>query len=247
MSNVNAYEDNSDKLVLDQFVLQYQPLVRKIALYMKRRLPSHIDLDDLLQSGLVGLLEARNTFKSGFDASFETYASIRVRGAMIDALRRNSWVTRDTIKNMKLISDAIRKIEQRNSTQASSNEIAKELGITLDEYHKMSQEASFCSVLSIDELDHDNTSLENDADNPQVITQNETMKTNLKAVLIDLPEREQLVLSLYYVEEFTFKQIGEILEVTEARVCQLHSQAIARVRSKMIKSNLIWEKENADH
>lgn len=232
MNNINAYEDNSEKLITDQFILQYQPLVKKIALFIKRRLPSHIDLDDLIQSGLVGLLEASKGFQEGLGASFETYASIRIKGSMIDSLRKNSWASRDTIKNMKRISEAISQVEQRKQAHASAEEIAKEIGVSIEEYFKISQEISFCSVLSLDEIEQDSIPGEGEDDNPQEITQNEFVKSDLKTILAGLPEREQLVLSLYYVDELTLKQIGEVLEITEARVCQLHSQAIARVKSK---------------
>ena len=239
MQSVNLYEENIDGLLLEQFVLQHRPLVKKIALYLKRRLPSHVELDDLLQSGLVGLLEARTHYKDNMGTTFDTYASIRIRGSIIDSLRKNSWVSRETIKNMRKMSEAISKIEQRNQMQATTEEIAAELGITLEEHFKISQEISICNVLSLDEVDHDNSFLGDDANNPQVIVQHEGVERRLKDILTNLPEREQLVLSLYYVEEFTFKQIGEILELTEARICQLHSQAIARVRAKMDTENLI--------
>ena len=233
MQSVDAYEENIDHHMLEKFVLQHRPLVKKIALYLKRRLPSHIEYDDLLQSGLVGLLEARQHYKTDQGTTFETFASIRIRGSIIDSLRRNSWVTRESLKNMKKVSDAISTIEQRNHKHATTEEIANELGLSTEEHFKMSQEISICNVMSLDQIDHDLSELGTEQDNPQLITQNEGIKEQLKLVIKDLPEREQMVLSLYYVEEFTFKQIGEILEVTEARICQLHSQALARVRMKM--------------
>ena len=234
MQSINVYEENSDGLMLDEFVMQHKPLVKKIVLYIKRRLPSHVEFDDLLQSGLVGLLEARKHYKSGMGASFETYASIRIRGAIIDSLRRNSWVTRDTIKNMKRISEAISKIEQRDQKQATTEEIAAELGISLEEHFKISQEISICHVMSLEEIDRDYSIIgDTNSVNPQEVTQQEGITEQLKEILHHLPERERMILSLYYVDEFTFKQIGDMLELTEARICQLHSQAIARIRAKM--------------
>ena len=237
MHSINVYEENSDGAVLEDFVIQHRPLVKKIVLYMKRRLPSHVDFDDLLQSGLVGLLEARQHYKVGMGASFETYASIRIRGAIIDSLRRNSWITRETISNMKKMSEAISAIEQRDKKQATAEEIAAELGISVEEHFKISQEISMSHIMSLDEFDHDYSFMGDDSENPQEITQDQGMKENLKKILDHLPEREQMVLSLYYVDEFTFKQIGEILELTEARICQLHSQALARVRAKFKADN----------
>lgn len=233
MHTASGYEEEIDHAGLEKFVLQYRPLVKKIALFIKRRLPSHIDLDDLLQSGLVGLLEAKQHYKNDQGATFETFASIRIRGSIIDSLRKNSWITRETIKNMKRISDAITKLEQRNKRHATTEEIANELGITLDEHARMSQEISLCNILSLDEIDQDKSYISDEEGDPNQLIDQEDIKKYLQVVLKELPEREQLVLSLYYVEEFTLKQISEILEVTEARVCQLHSQAIARVRSRM--------------
>lgn len=231
--SIDVYEENSDGLLVEQFVLQHKPLVKKIALHIKRRLPSHVEFDDLLQSGLIGLLEARQNYKSNMGTTFETFASIRIRGAIIDSLRKNSWVSRETIKNMRRMSDAISKIEQRNKKHATTEEIVAELGITLEEHFKMSQEISICNMLSLDEIDSENSIYGDDETSPHEIISQEGVKEKLKEVLANLPEREQLVLSLYYVDEFTFKQIGEILELTEARICQLHTQAIARIRVKM--------------
>lgn len=239
MQNVEIYEENMNDRQLEQFVVKHRPLVRKIALYIKRRLPSHIDFDDLLQSGLVGLLEARKQYKNNMGASFETYAGIRIHGSIIDSLRKNSWINRDTIKNMRKISDAISKIEQRNQAQATTDEIISELGITLEEHFKMSQEISLCNVVSIDDLDNNNPLVADTSDNPLEVTMENGLEKNLKETLEKLPEKEKLILSLYYVEEFTFKQIGEILDLTEARICQLHTQAIARVRSRMKTESLI--------
>lgn len=232
MHSVGMYEENSDE-VIEQFVIEHRPLVKKIALHIKRRLPSHVELDDLLQSGLIGLLEARKNYKPNMGTTFETFASIRIRGAIIDSLRKSSWVSRETIKNMRKMSDAITKIEQRNQKHATSEEIAEELGISVEEHFKITQEISICNILSLDEIDQDNSIFGNDDTAPEGIISQEDIKEQLKEILQELPEREQLVLSLYYVEEFTFKQIGEILDLTEARICQLHTHAIARVRGKM--------------
>lgn len=233
MQSVDMYEENADNLLLEQFVIQHRPLVKKIALYIKRRLPSSIELDDLLQSGLIGLLEARKNYKNNMGTSFETYASIRIRGSIIDSLRKNSWVSRETIKNMRRVAEAINTVEQKNQRQATTEEIAAELGISLEEHFKLSQEINLCHVLSLDAMGFDGECLVDENKDPESLTQEEGTKEQLKLVLSQLPEREQHVLSLYYVEEFTFKQIGEILDLTEARICQLHSQAIARIKSKM--------------
>lgn len=237
MYSIEFYEENFDALELEQFVIEYRPLVKKIALYIKRRLPSHVSVDDLLQSGFVGLLEARNHYKSNMGASFETFASIRIRGSIIDSLRKNSWTNREISKNMRLVADAISALEQRGQKQPTAEEIANEMGITVEEHTKLCQQISICNVTSLDMLDPENAFFGNDAVNPFEIAQHEDIKQCVKGIIGQLPEREQQVLSLYYVDEFTFKQIGEILELTEARICQLHSQAIARIQAKIRAKN----------
>lgn len=235
MQGIDCYEENADTLVIEQFVTEHHILVKKIALHMKRRLPSHIDLDDLIQSGFVGLLEARKNYKEDMGTTFETFASIRIKGAIIDALRKNSWSNREITKNMRLISDAITRLEQRNHRHPDSEEIAQELGLTLEEHNKICQQISLCNVISIDVVDAEDSLLSDGQDSPLEATEQEETLMLVKDILATLPEREQLVLSLYYVEEFTFKQIAEILDLTEARICQLHTQAISRIQVKARK------------
>jgi RNA polymerase sigma factor for flagellar operon FliA len=236
VQGIDFYEENADKLLLEQFVREHRQLVRKIALHIKRRLPSYIELEELLQAGFVGLLEARKHYKSSMGTTFETFASIRIRGSIIDSLRKNSWGTRETIKNMRRISDAITRIEQRNHKQPTSEEIALELGISVEEHIEICQQISISNVISLDIVDTDN-SFGDESVNPQALTEQEDMIKHIKDILGTLPEREQLVLSLYYIEEFTFKQIGEILDLTEARICQLHSQAISKIQMKLKRSD----------
>lgn len=230
---MNLYEEKSAESELEEFILKHRSLVRKIALHLKRKLPSHVELEDLLQSGFVGLLEARDHYQPDKGASFETFAGIRVHGAMIDSLRKNSWYNRDAIKNMRLISSAISKIEQRTQQAAKTEEIANELAMTCDEYLSICQQISFCNVLSLDVIDIENQPLAKDSENPFDIVQKENIQQTIKSILLTLPQREQQILSLYYLEEFNFKQIGEVLDLTEARICQLHSQAIARIQGKL--------------
>lgn len=237
MQGVEYYAETTDNLSLEQFVLEHRELVKKIALHIKRRLPSHIELEDLLQSGFVGLLEARKNYKTGMGTTFETFASIRIRGAIIDALRKNSWGTRETMHHMRRMGEAISRIEQRGQKQPTAEEIAAELGISLEEHTEICQLISISNVISLDGVDIENLSPSEDSENPSEITQSAELQGSIKAILTTLPEREQLVLSLYYIEEFTFKQIGEILNLTEARICQLHSQAISKIKTRMRRDN----------
>lgn len=233
MQGVDIYKENSEKLSLEQFVSEHKGLVKKIALNILRRLPSHIELDDLLQAGYVGLLEARRQFKSDMGSSFDTYASIRIKGSILDSLRRNSWGTKESIKNMRMIGDAITRIEQRNRKQASSEEVAAELGITIEDHLKICHQISISHVVSMDLVDNESLFVDDESETPSEAVEKENIIKTLKSMLTTLPEREQMVLSLYYIEEFTFKQIGEILSLTEARICQLHSQAISKLQSRL--------------
>jgi RNA polymerase sigma factor for flagellar operon FliA len=232
MKSIAIYEKNAN-LNLEKFVQNHLPLVKKIALYMKRRLPSHIEFDDLLQSGLVGLLEAKDKFDPTNGATFSTYASMRIRGAIVDSLRKNSWATREALKSMKLISGAIAKIEQRDHRRATTKDIVSELGITSEQHLQISQDINMLHITSLNYDSQVDAIVVDSADDPERIVQQDSIKLYLKKILKDLPKREQLVLSLYYIEELTFKKIGEVLNLTEARICQLHAQSIIRIRNKM--------------
>jgi RNA polymerase sigma factor FliA len=238
MHSVDMYTQNAGEIISDQFVIEHHAFVKKIALHIKHRLPSHVGLEDLLQAGFVGLLEAHKSFKDNLGASFETYAGIRVRGAIFDALRKNSWCTRETSRQMRTIANAITTIEQREQKQATAEDIIIELNTTPEEYARICQQISVSNVVSLDLIDSENALFGDDEENPQLIIQEDDLKQNIKKSLSNLPEREQLVLSLYYVDELTFKQIGEVLGLTEARICQLHSQAITRMKNKMRLKNL---------
>lgn len=239
MKGVDAYEQQTDDGQLEVFVMEYRPLVKKIALYLKRRLPSHIELEDLLQSGFVGLLEAKQHYNAQMGANFETYASIRIRGSIIDSLRKNSWGTRDLLKNLRQMSEAINRLEQRSQKAPTTEEVAAEMGVTIEEHAKLCQYISVAHVMSLDIMNEDNVLFdETEQDNPSEIAQRNDLLKHIKDILPTLPEREQQVLSLYYVEEFTFKHIGEILDLTEARICQLHSQAIARIQAKIRREEM---------
>lgn len=231
MQSITDYENN-ENMVMEKSITDYLPLVKRIAISIKRKLPSHIEFDDILQSGVVGLLEAKRNYNAEMGASFETFAGKRIRGAIIDALRKNSWATRDIIKNMKMISTAVSKVEQREKRQATIDDVIAELGITADEHAKMTQDINLIFVSSLSE-DYLDASLVNDEADPADQFEEDAVKEKLKVMLKHLPEREQLVLSLYYVEELTFKEIGDVMDLTEARICQLHANAIAKVRARM--------------
>jgi len=186
----------------------------------------------LVQSGYIGLIEASKNFKENQGASFETFASIRIKGAIIDELRKNSWSSREASKSMKDIEKAIHAIEQRKQARATAEEIVAELKISFEDYDKMCQKINVCNVLNMDHLETYNL-LPGDEQDPGEMVLQDDIKNKIKELLLTLPERERILLSLYYIDELTFKDIGEILDLTEARVCQLHAAAIAKIKTRI--------------
>ena len=211
-------------------------LVRRIAYHMLARLPDSVLVDDLVQSGMVGLLEAARNFDASKGASFETFAGIRIRGAMLDEIRRGDWVPRSVHKNSRQIAEAIALIQKREGRNATDREVADELEVSLEEYHHMLKDSSNGKILEMDEFESGIDNLVEpgaQGSNPYEDTAQQHFQTALSAQIKSLPEREALVLSLYYDEELNLKEIGEILEVSESRVSQIHSQAMHRLRAKM--------------
>ena len=214
-------------------------LVKRIGLHLMTRLPSSVQLDDLLQAGMIGLLDAARNYDGSKGASFETYAGIRIRGAMIDEIRRGDWVPRSVHRNTRRISEAIDVVEQQHGRDAKDAEVAVQLGVSLDEYHSMLNEAACGRVVGIEDLGVSDDVLsgepEDDEDNNKAFSSlaKERFQQALAEGISHLPEREALVLSLYYDEEMNLKEIGQILSVSESRVSQIHSQAMHRLRARM--------------
>ncbi len=234
-TRVAAYrrtEHNPDQLVRD-----YAPLVKRIAHHLIGRLPNHILVDDLLQAGMIGLLEAAGKFDASKGASFETYAGIRIRGSMIDEIRRGDWAPRSVHRNARRVTQAIQQVENREGREATDAEIASELGIDSAEYANMLKDSSGARLFSFDEvLDSDDTEekiLTRDDPGLYEVFRQQEFKERLAQAIATLPEREKLVLSLYYDEELNLKEIGAVLEVSESRVSQIHSQAALRLRARL--------------
>lgn len=212
-------------------------LVRRIAHHLAARLPSSVEVDDLIQSGMLGLLEAAQNFRSGQGATFETYASIRIRGAMIDEVRRGDWVPRSVHRSYRDAIAATRAVEQRLGRPAGSSEIAREMGISLDEYRKLQENAARGRLVSLEM--HANEYGGNlklawvSGDTPVREFLRDSFREELAKAVGKLPEREQLVLSLYYDKELNLREIGEVLGVSESRVCQIHGQAAIRLRAQL--------------
>lgn len=228
----------TDNKAGNELIEKYAPLVKKIAFHLLARLPASVLVDDLIQAGMIGLLEAAKRYDSSKGASFETYAGIRIRGSIIDEVRRGDWTPRSVHRNGRRIADAIQSIEASTSNDASSTAIADEMGVSVDEYHKLLKDSIESKLFSVDELASTegvgySEQLVDGAPSPMQAAQKSAFVASLAEAIKTLPEREQLVLALYYDEELNLKEIGQVLEVSESRVSQIHSQAAHRLRSRL--------------
>jgi len=231
--------DAENRTEVDRLVVTYAPLVKRLAYQMMSRLPASVEVEDLIQNGMMGLLDAINRFEDGMGAQFETYAVQRIRGAMLDGLREADWAPRSTRRDMRRIETAINALEQKNGRPPSESEIAGHLGLELAEYQQMLATARGHQLIYFDDFSSEDGEdfLERhfgqtDA-NPLVLLEDADAKAKLVEAIQKLPEREKMVMALYYDEDLNLREIGEILNVTESRVCQLHSQAVARLRAMM--------------
>jgi len=216
-----------------ELVSRHATLVKRIARQVLSRLPASVHLDDLVQAGLIGLMEAVRLYDPSQGASFETYATIRVRGAMLDELRRNDWSPRSLSRRVRQLSNAARAIENRKGRPATAQEIADSLGLTMDDYHQWVLDASNQNFFSLDNLEEVSGAPGNDSDSTYRSVENDRRLSYLAEAIGSLPEREQLVLSLYYDRDMTLKEIGEVLGVSESRVCQIHGEATIRLKARM--------------
>jgi len=226
-----------DAGALSELVTEHAELVRRIAYHLLARLPSHVEIDDLIQAGMLGLLSAAENFSASKGANFATYAGIRIRGAMLDETRKMSHTPRSTFRNSKQISEAIQGIERETGRDARDSEIAERLGVSMDEFHRMLESAASTKMLSLDELTSERQDgpglVSDDEAGPLEVLEAEEFRRDVVAAIERLPEREQLVLSLYYEQELNLREIGEVLGVGESRVCQIHAQAVLRIRARV--------------
>ncbi len=217
---------------------RHAPLVKRIAHHLRARLPDSVQVEDLVQAGMIGLLEAARKFEDNRGASFETYAGIRIRGAMLDEIRRGDWAPRSVHRNARRIAEAIAAIERRLGREARDHEVAAELEMSLDDYHELMRDALSCRLFSYEDLlEQEDTRampLESTARGPYEGVERSRFLDRLSEAIGKLSEREQLVLALYYDEELNLKEIGAVLGVTEARVSQIHTQAATRLRARLV-------------
>lgn len=224
----------------DDLVVEYAPLVKRIAYHMVTRLPASIQPDDLIQAGMIGLLEASRNYNASHGASFETYAGIRIRGAMIDEIRRNDWAPRSVHRKLRNFTEATRRVEGRKGRDAKDHEVAAELGLELEEYHLILRDISGHRIVSFEDISQNSDVLAegmmDKSNDPMHDIQLKDVQAQVARAIAGLPERERLVLALYYDEELNLREIGEVLGVSESRVCQIHGQALIRLQSYIAKS-----------
>jgi len=224
---LSEYEVNS-RQSSDHLVNQHLPLVKRLASQLAVKLPSHIEIEDLIQVGLIGLLKAVDDYQSDSGAVFSTYATIRIRGAMLDELRGRDWLPRSVQRDLGRVAAAIEKVEQRLGRPASEKEIADELDMNLEDYRVLAGELACARISQLDEAE-----LPPGDEEPAEQVAEETRRAALADAITTLPEKEGLMLSLYYSEGLNLKEIGLVMGVSESRVSQIHGQAVARLKSKL--------------
>jgi RNA polymerase sigma factor for flagellar operon FliA len=228
-----------DQIPQQELVLRHADLVKRIAYHLVSRMPPNVEVDDLIQSGMIGLLDAAKHYSANKGANFETYAGIRIRGAMLDEVRKSDWTPRSVHRNMRQMAEVIRRIENDKGHDATPSDIVQALGVTMEDYHKLVQDAATCRLFSFDQMSSNDdesspgTQARDERPGPFDHIHDAGFRSALAGAIGGLPEREKLVLSLYYDEDMNLREIGEVLEVSESRVCQIHGQALVRLRARL--------------
>jgi RNA polymerase sigma factor for flagellar operon FliA len=224
----------------NELLKQHAPLVKKLAHQMKAKLPPSVEVDDLIQAGMIGLLDACNRFEDTHGAQFETYAVQRIRGAMLDELRSSDWMPRNMRQNMRRIEAAMSVLQQRLGRSPNESEVARELRMPLAEYQEMLADGGGHQLVYYEDFHDDGDEGGNfldrycaDSDDPLKALMNAGFRQAVIDAINDLPEREKILMALYYEQEMNLKEIGAVMGVSESRVCQLHGQAIARMRASL--------------
>jgi RNA polymerase sigma factor for flagellar operon FliA len=229
----------------EQIIKDYVPLVKFVAHRVASRLPSHVELDDLIHSGILGLMDAIEKFEPSRNIKFKTYAELRIKGAILDGLRELDWVPRSLRRKKKDIEGAYHMLEQQMGRAATDEQVAVHLGITLDELHKNLDDLKGVTLGTFVEVgeDGEGESLisfvpDPDAEDPSQTFQASEIKEILRDAMEVLPKKEKFVVQLYYFDELTMKEIGTLLNITESRVSQLHTKAMLRLRGKLLEKHI---------
>ena len=235
--NARAMYQNVQAGSTESLVAQHADLVKRVAFHLLGRLPSHVQAEDLIQAGMVGLLDAARLFDGAKGASFETYAGLRIRGAMLDEVRRNDWAPRSVYRRQREIAQTVAEIESETGREARDAEVCERMGISLEEYHAALTDSASVHVGSLDHGGESENETFDIADpngrQPDEALAEDHFQRDLADCIDELPERERLVMSLYYVEELNQKEIGAVLGVSESRICQIHNKAIMRLKTAM--------------
>ncbi len=229
----------AEPTMAENLIEEHSGLVNRIAYHLAARLPASVVVDDLIQVGMIGLLDASQQYDASQGAAFTTYATIRIRGAMLDELRRNDWAPKSVHKKHRDLMKVVSAIETRTGREAKPKDIAKEMGITLDDYFDLLQESNTCRILNFVDLGTDDDSLSETSSNVSTINPVEKVqkiqfREQLVSAINILPKREKLIISLYYDEELNLREIGEVLDISESRVSQLLGQGHLRMRKFII-------------
>jgi RNA polymerase sigma factor for flagellar operon FliA len=237
------YRKTKAPAIRESFIKQYAPLVKYVAGKVAMGMPHSVEFDDLVGFGVFGLIDAIDKFDPEKNVKFKTYAVTRIRGAIFDELRSIDWVPRSVRQKTREVEDAIGSLEAQLGRVATDQEIASSLGMNEEEYLKTIQKISTTSIISIDDVwysgdENDKVSIRDSIEapsslNPDVVVEKDEIKRVIVEAINDLPDKEKKILVLYYYEDLTLKEIGQVLEVTESRVSQLHTKAILRLRSKL--------------
>lgn len=233
------YAKSRDKDLKDQLIVAYIDLVKIIAGRLYTNYGKSVEFDDLVSYGIFGLIDAIEKFDPTKNVKFETYAYIRVRGAIIDQLRNLDWIPRSVRQKHKKLEDIYKTIENEYGRSASDEEVAERLGVTMDTFNGMLSEIHSFTIVSLEEkvLNNSNFSIIDDDINnePQTYFEQEELKNTLIELIRNLPERERKIITLYYYSELTYKEISTILGVSESRISQLHTKAVMKLRGKLEK------------
>jgi RNA polymerase sigma factor for flagellar operon FliA len=221
----------------EDLVHRHASLVKRIAYHLMCRLPPSVQIDDLIQAGMIGLLEASRHYDLSQGATFETYAGIRIRGAMLDEIRKGDWAPPSLHRKVRQLAKVVKEIETEQSRDARDVEVAERLGVTLDQYYQLLHDATTHRILSFEDVptkaETQTEGLTDKIPGPHEELENNDFREALMKAIASLPERERLVMSLYYDNELNLREVGEILGVSESRVCQLHAQTLIRLRARM--------------
>lgn len=250
LRNLKDYRNTKDPVMKDKIVVEYAPLVKFIAQKIASKLPANIQIDDLISCGVIGLMDAIDKFDSSRDNKFKTYAEFRIRGAILDELRSQDWVPRSIREKTKVMDKATAKLEKKLGRAPKEKEIADEMGLNQEEFHSLLDKTKHVTVINIDDTaflsKNDKNNVFNLFDESRTMNPFEAInfKNNqdrIKEGIRALPEKQKLVLSLYYYEELNLKEIGQVLDVTESRVSQLHSQAIKKLKQTLSEDTDLQE------